>query len=54
MMPAIYGCTVEWCYPATFAWISSANVLYPLFQHSCLLALCSGWSCSSFWYHKCD
>jgi len=20
MMAAIYGCTVEWCYPAMFAW----------------------------------
>ena len=45
---------VEWCYPATVAWTLSANVSYPLFQRSCVFALCSGWSCSSFWYHKHD
>jgi len=26
MMPAIYGFTVEWCCPATFAWTLSASV----------------------------
>jgi len=36
MIPASYQCTVEWCYPATFAWTLSAGVSFLLFQRSCL------------------
>jgi len=54
-MPAIYGCIVEWCYPATFAWSLSCTCIvfnistFLLSSHYALVGFAH-----LFGFYKCD